>query len=79
MLVPLELVEVFWIKLPFVSYVSVVCADSGLGDALSTALFCMTLEEGQALIASIPGAAAHWVAIDGIRTASDGWSQYVKQ
>lgn len=59
--------------------VSVVCADSGLGDALSTALFCMTLEEGQALIASIPGAAAHWVAVDGTRTASDGWNQYVKQ
>ena len=59
--------------------VSVVCADSGLGDALSTALFCMTLEDGQALIASIPGAAAHWVATDGTRTASERWSQYVKQ
>lgn len=59
--------------------VSVVCADAGLGDALSTALFCMTLEEGQALINSIPGAAAHWVAVDGTRTASRQWSQYVKE
>ena len=58
--------------------VSVVCADAGLGDALSTALFCMDLEEGQALIASIPNAAAHWVAVDGTRTASDGWHRYVK-
>ncbi|MBQ6848987.1 MAG: FAD:protein FMN transferase [Clostridia bacterium] len=58
--------------------VSVVCNDAGLGDALSTALFCMTLEEGQALINSIPGAAAHWVAVDGTRTASRQWSQYVK-
>ncbi len=61
------------------SAVSVVCADAGLGDALSTALFCMTLEEGQALIASIPDAEAHWVAADGTRTASAGWAQYVKQ
>ena len=58
--------------------VSVVCADAGLGDALSTALFCMPLEEGQALIASIPNAAAHWVAVDGTRTASAGWDKYVK-
>ena len=58
--------------------VSVVCADSGMGDALSTALFCMTLEEGQALIESIPDAAAHWVAVDGTRTASRRWGQYVK-
>lgn len=60
------------------SAVSVVCADAGLGDALSTALFCMPLEEGQALIASIPDAEAHWVAVGGTRTASDGWSRYVK-
>ena len=60
------------------SAVSVVCADSGMGDALSTALFCMPLEQGQALIASIPDAEAHWVAVDGTRTASDGWARYVK-
>ena len=60
------------------SAVSVVCADSGMGDALSTALFCMSLEQGQALIASIPEAEAHWVTVDGARTASDGWARYVK-
>jgi len=58
--------------------VSVVCTDSGLGDALSTALFCMSLSEGQALIASTPDAEAHWVAEDGTQTASDGWKNYVK-
>ena len=36
----------------FVS-VSVICENSGLGDALSTALFCMTQEEGLSLVESI--------------------------
>ncbi len=58
--------------------VSVVCADAGLGDALSTALFCMDLEQGQSLIASIPDAAAHWVTADGTRIASPGWDRYVQ-
>lgn len=42
--------------------VSVICPDAGLGDALSTALFCMTREEGEALIGSIDGARAIWIA-----------------
>lgn len=59
--------------------VSVICADSGMADALSTALFCMDLEQGQALVASLTDVAVHWVAADGTRTASDGWQKYVKQ
>lgn len=59
--------------------VSVVCADSGQGDALSTALFCMTVEEGKALIDTIPDAEAMWMAEDGTITTTDGWSNYVKQ
>lgn len=58
--------------------VSVVCPDSGMADALSTALFCMTLAEGQALVESLPEVEAHWVAADGTRTASHGWEHYVK-
>ena len=59
--------------------VSVVCADSGMGDALSTALFCMTPAAGKALVESLDNVEAHWVAADGTRTASSGWSKYLKQ
>lgn len=41
--------------------VSVLCDSAALGDALSTALFCMTPEDGEALISSIDGAEALWV------------------
>ena len=58
--------------------VSVVCPDSGQGDALSTALFCMTVEEGQALIDAIPDAEALWMTADGTVTTTDGWNDYVK-
>jgi thiamine biosynthesis lipoprotein len=40
--------------------VTILCADSGLADALSTGLFCMSLEEGQALIESLDGVEAMW-------------------
>lgn len=59
--------------------VSVVCPHSGLGDALSTALFCMTVEEGQALVESLPDVEALWVAENGTQTVSSGWNQYVKK
>ncbi len=57
--------------------VSVVCKSSADGDALSTALFCMTVEDGLALIESLPGVEAHWVQNDGTRHTSSGWSGYV--
>ena len=57
--------------------VSVLTPHSGNGDALSTALFCMTLEEGMALIASLPDTEAQWVLPDGTRRCTDGWTNYV--
>lgn len=62
----------------FVS-VSVICKDSGLGDAISTALFCMSQEEGLALVESIPELEAMWVTEDGVKTVSSGWNEYVKK
>ena len=56
--------------------VSVVCKDSGLADALSTALFCMPLEEGLQLVEATPDADAMWVDENGKQTVSSGWSQY---
>ncbi len=53
--------------------VSVLTAHSGLGDALSTALFCMSLEDGMALVASLPDTEAQWVTESGSIRVSLGW------
>ncbi len=57
--------------------VSVLCADSALADALTTGLFCMPLEEGEALVDSLGGAEAFWVLPDGTQTTSAGFEAYV--
>ena len=59
--------------------VSVVCNDSGLGDALSTALFCSSNEKGLALVESMPNVEAMWVSEDGSQTVSSGWNKYIKK
>ena len=59
----------------FVS-VSIVCKNSGLGDALSTALFCLSYDEGKALIESIDNAEAMWVTNDGSISYSSGWKNF---
>lgn len=56
--------------------VSVVTRDSGLGDALSTALFLMSEEEGRALIEATEGAEAMWVYPDGRQVYSEGFENY---
>ena len=56
----------------FVS-VSIYNTDAGMGDALSTALFNMTLEEGIELIDSLEGTEALWVYEDGTILYSAGW------
>ena len=60
----------------FVS-VSVLCEHSGQGDALSTALFCMTYEEGRALVDSLADVEAMWILADGTTYYSDGFTEYV--
>lgn len=59
--------------------VSVICRDSALGDALSTALFCLPIEQGLALVESLADTEAMWVSQDGTKTVSSGWSSYVKK
>ncbi len=59
--------------------VSVVCKNSAKGDALSTALFCMTPEEGLALVEGLPGVEALWVLSDGSQQSSSGFAQYVTE
>jgi thiamine biosynthesis lipoprotein len=44
--------------------VSIICPDSGLADALSTALFCMSYEEGLALVNKIGGIEVIWIDLN---------------
>lgn len=59
--------------------VSVVGTSSADGDALSTALFCMTVEEGRALLRSMGNAEALWILPDGTQIASDGFREHISQ
>ena len=59
--------------------VSVISGDSGVADALSTALFCLPLKEGQKLVAEHADAEAMWVLEDGSQKTSSGWDFYLKQ
>lgn len=63
----------------YFSSVSVLCADSALADALSTALFCMPLAQGQALIKTLPDTEAFWITPDGAEAFSDGFLSHVAE
>ena len=54
-----------------------VCADSGLADGLSTALFLLPREEGEAL-AERCGAQAMWVAPGGALSYTGGFLELVR-
>ena len=56
--------------------VSIICEHSGDGDGLSTAVFCMPLEEGMALIESLDGVEAMWTFSDGTIVKSSGFSSF---
>lgn len=58
----------------FFSSVSVLADDSGLADALSTALFTLPLADGRALVESIPGVEAAWLSVTGELEYSSGFS-----
>ncbi|MBO7304531.1 MAG: FAD:protein FMN transferase [Clostridia bacterium] len=56
--------------------VSILCKDSGLGDALSTALFCMSVEEGKAILEKLSDVEVMWVMTSGDIITTDGFSAY---
>lgn len=58
--------------------VTILCGDSGLADCLSTAVYCMPLEEGTALIEAMNGVEAYWVLPDGSTVQSSGWAQHTR-
>lgn len=57
--------------------VSILTPDSGLADAVSTACFNLSLEEGMALIESIENTEAMWVEPDGTQHFSSGFFDYL--
>lgn len=57
--------------------VSILCKDSGVADALSTAVFNMTLEDGLFFIRGLPDMEACWILSDGSVQYSDGFAEYI--
>ena len=66
--------------MPWFEYdsVSILCKDSGMADALSTAVFNMKQEDGQALIESLEGVEAMWLYPDGSEKYSSGFQAYME-
>ena len=58
--------------------VSVVCEDSGLADALSTALFLMSKEEGQEILDQCD-ALACWIVSEEEIYYSQGFEEIIKK
>ena len=56
--------------------VSVLCDDSAVADALSTALFSMPLGDGMALVDSLSSTEAVWLLSDGQTVCSQGLEAY---
>ncbi len=63
----------------YVPSVSVLTNDSGMADALSTALFNMEVSEGLELAESLPGTEALWVMKDGGIRCSSGFEFHEKE
>lgn len=59
--------------------VTVICEDSGMADALSTAIYCMDFEQGHELIQSIEGSEAMWVFKDKSIRYSEGFEALIKK
>ncbi len=59
--------------------VTVITRDSGLADCLSTALFCMSVEEGQALVKSLGGVEALWITKDGKQNMTEGLKSLIAE
>ena len=57
----------------YFSSVTIITANSGLADCLSTALFCMSYEEGLALVEKIGGVEVFWIYNDGTTKMTKGF------
>lgn len=62
----------------YVASVSVLCKDSALGDALSTTLFNMPIDEGMELVEKLNDVEAVWVDKEYNKTFSSGFEKYIE-
>ncbi|MDO4522452.1 MAG: FAD:protein FMN transferase [Eubacteriales bacterium] len=58
--------------------VSIITADSGKADALSTAVYNMPVEEGRVYVEKLQDVEAMWVLSDGSKIYTDGFSGYLE-
>ena len=63
----------------FFSSVTIITADSGLADALSTALFTMSYEDGLALVTKLGNVDVLWITPDGTQYCTPGIEQMLLQ
>lgn len=59
----------------YFSSLTVVTRDSALADALSTALFCMSAEEGESLAQELGGVELLWIFPDGTMRSTPGFAE----
>lgn len=57
--------------------VTILCKNSGMADALSTAVFNMPYEEGKEFVENLPDTEALWVFKDGSKKFSTGFEDYI--
>ncbi len=63
----------------YYSQVTIICENSGVADALSTAVFNMPFEEGLEFINNLPNVEACWVMKDGEIKYSDNFKKYLQK
>lgn len=61
------------------SSVSVIGNEAALADALSTALFCMSIQDGMALVESLENVEALWITTDGEEIMTDGFAAFMER
>ena len=63
----------------FFPSISIITKDSGLADALSTALFCMSYEDGKAIVDKLDGVEVLWITHDGEKLMTEGFKSLVTE
>jgi len=59
--------------------ITILSRDSGLADALSTAIYNMPYDEGRAYVDSLDGVEALWLLPDGSVQYTDGFAKFIKE